>query len=59
MTTVTGATQSSSAQSHDTELINLLSILKLEIDKFDGNPLEFQSSMAVLDEAVSSRVSDD
>ena len=59
VTTVTGATQSSSAQSHDTELINLLSIPKLEIDKFDGNPLEFQSFMAIFDEAVSSKVSDD
>ena len=59
VTTVTGATQSSSAQSHETELINLLSIPKLEIDKFHGNPLEFQSFMAIFDEAVSSKVSDD
>ena len=59
VTTVTGATQPSSAQYHDTELINLLSIPKLEIDTFDGNPLEFQSFMAIFDEAVSSKVSDD
>ena len=59
VTTVTGATQSSSAQSHNTELINLLNIPKLEIDKFDGNPKEFQSFVAIFDEGVTSKVSDD
>ena len=41
------------------ELINLLSIPKVVIDKFDGNPLEYQAFVATFDEMVENKTSDD
>ena len=41
------------------ELINLLSIQKVVIDKFDGNPLEYQAFVATFDEMVENKTSDD
>ena len=38
-----------------TELIDLLSMPKVEIDVFSGDPLEFQSFMTVFDETVHSK----
>ena len=43
----------------DTELLNMLSIPKLELDKFAGDPLDYQRFMAIFDESVGSKVADD
>ena len=41
------------------ELFDVLSIPKLELDKFDGNPLEYHSFINVFDENVGNKTSDD
>ena len=41
------------------EIINLLTIPKVVIDKFDGNPLDFQAFFATFDELVHNRTDDD
>ena len=41
------------------DVLSMLTIPKLEIDKFSGNPLEYQSFMDIFDECVSNKVSDD
>ena len=41
------------------EMINLLSMPKVEIDKFDGDPLEYQSFITIFDETVHGKTSDD
>ena len=41
------------------DLVNLLSIPKVELDKFDGNPLDYQSFIAIFDEIVDSKIDDD
>ena len=46
-------------KSDNTELIDMLSIPKLELDKFDGNPLEYHSFINVFDENVGNKTSDD
>ena len=48
-----------SVKSDNTELIDMLSIPKLELDKFDGNPLEYHSFINVFDENVGNKTSDD
>ena len=41
------------------DILNMLTIPKLEIDTFLDNPLECQSFMAIFDECVGNKVSDD
>ena len=41
-----------------TQLANMLNIPKVEIDKFDGSPLEYQAFISVFDEVVDSKSSD-
>ena len=41
------------------DILSMLTIPKLEIDTFSGNPLEYQSFMAIFDECVGNKVSDD
>ena len=41
-----------------TQLANMLNIPKVEIDKFDGSPLEYQAFISVFDEVVDSQSSD-
>ena len=40
-------------------LVNLLSTPKVSIDKFQGNPLEYQAFIATFDELVDSKTKDD
>ena len=40
------------------DLLNLLHLPKVELDKFDGNPLEYLTFIAVFDEVVGSSVMD-
>ena len=40
------------------DLAKLMSVPKVEIDKFDGNPLEYQTFIAVFEEVVDSNVDD-
>ena len=40
-------------------LTNMMNMPKVELDKFDGNPLDFQSFIAVFDEVVDSKIDDD
>ena len=40
------------------DLIRLLSIPKVEIDKFDGDPLEYQTFIAIFNEMVDSKAED-
>ena len=46
-------------QDRHTELIDMLSMPKTELDVFNGDPLEFQSFMAVFDETVDCKKIDD
>ena len=46
-------------QDMHTELIDMLSMPKTELDVFNGDPLEFQSFMAVFDETVDCKKIDD
>ena len=54
-----GESNHSSISAHNSELINLLSIPKLEIDKFDGNPMDYKTFIAIFNETVASKVTDD
>ena len=49
--------QPSSSDIRD-DLVNLLSIPKVVIDKFEGDPLEYQTFIATFDELVHSKTSD-
>ena len=40
------------------KLIALMSVPKLEIDKFSGDPLEYQTFLAIFDETIDSRIDD-
>ena len=46
-----------SVMSHG-DLAKLMSVPKVEIDKFDGNPLEYQTFIAIFEEVVDSKVDD-
>ena len=51
---------SDSSTSYDlSDLINVMSMPKVEIDKFSGEPLEFQNFMTTFDEVVGNRTDDD
>ena len=41
------------------DLVNLLSIPKVELDSYDGDPREYQSFISMLDELVDSKLKDD
>ena len=49
----------SSVNAGDDKLISLLSIPKLELPTFCGDPLEYPSFIAIFDESVDSKVNDD
>ena len=51
-------TDQSSVSDQDS-LVNLLSIPKVSIDKFQGDPLEYQAFIATFDELVDSKTKDD
>lgn len=53
-----GPSKFSDPHSINHDLFNLLSIPKLEIDKFNGEPSEYKSFMAVFEESVASKVND-
>ena len=40
------------------ELSSLLNVPKVELDIFDGDPLKYQSFLAIFDEIVDSKISD-
>ena len=40
------------------KLVALMSVPKLEIDKFSGDPLEYQTFLAIFDETIDSRIDD-
>ena len=40
------------------DLLNVMHLPKVEVDKFDGNPLEYLTFIAVFDEVVDSTVMD-
>ena len=54
---VASSAQPSSSDIRD-DLVNLLSIPKVVIDKFEGDPLEYQAFIATFDELVHSKTSD-
>ena len=39
------------------DILSMLTIPQLEIDKLSGNPIEYQSFMAIFDECVGNKVS--
>ena len=41
------------------EFLNILSMPKVEIDKFDGNPIDYQNFMAIFDELIGNKLADD
>ena len=43
----------------NTDVINMLSIPKLKLDPFSGDPLEYPSFIAIFDDSVANKVSDD
>ena len=49
---------SSAADVSQSALINLLSIPKVELDKFNGDPLEYQSFMSIFNETVHNKTGD-
>ena len=41
------------------DFMNMWSVPKVDLDKFDGDPLDFQSFMSLFDESIGNKLSDD